>query len=224
MIVGADFTEEDLREMVLRLAHEIRNPLATIKSAVQLIEHLQPPRADVCEFHASIHLEIDRIDKVVRDMQRFVRLDLNTAVSRNVSTIVAHAVEAGTPRAVSSSVRIVVEPGPEASVLGDAAQLEAALFELIDNAVRVSPPDAQVKVDWHLGEDRDVVLQVTDSGPGVDPKHVDRIFRPFFSTSTHGTGLGLNIAQRTAQIAGGSLKWQNLESVGARFSMILPRV
>ena len=71
----SEFTEDDLTEMVLRLAHEIRNPLATIKSAVQLIEHLQPPTGEIAEYFSSVHAEIVRIDQVVRDMQRFVKLE-----------------------------------------------------------------------------------------------------------------------------------------------------
>lgn len=224
MILDAGFTEEDLREMVLRLAHEIRNPLATIKSAVQLIEHLQSPKGDVAEFHASIHLEIDRIDKVVRDMQRFVRLDLNTSSAKEASAIVRSAVELIASTATGSKADLEVAPGPDAKVLVDAPQVEAAFAELIDNAVRYSPPGEAIIVGWELPDERHVELFVVDRGPGVAPGQADRILRPFFSTSTQGTGLGLNIALRTAQIAGGTVTWQNLAAAGARFAIVLPRI
>lgn len=215
------FTEEDLKEMVLRLAHEIRNPLATIKSAVQLIEHLQPPDDEIVEFHSTIHSEIDRIDKVVRDMQRFIRLDGNEAEVVSIADVIVLAVDTIASRR-DTEVRVV--SGPEARVLVDAVQLKAALVELIDNSARLSPPGAPVVVSWECLEDGLVAISVEDRGPGVPPSDESRILRPFYSTSIHGTGLGLNIALRTAQIVGGNLRWTNLDGGGARFTISIPRL
>jgi signal transduction histidine kinase len=218
------FTEEDLRQMVLRLAHEIRNPLATIKSAVQLIEHFQPPRADVQEFFAGIHTEIQRIDRVVRDMQRYVRLDFHTAAAVTVEAVVAAAAESvrETIEATGSTVDIV--PGPEVRVLADCTQLEAAIGELIDNALRFGPSGSAVTVRWSLEGDQAFSIDIEDDGPGIAPDLADRVSRPFFSSSTQGTGLGLNIAARAARLAGGDLRWSNRPRGGAKFTLTLPRL
>jgi signal transduction histidine kinase len=218
------FTEEDLRQMVLRLAHEIRNPLATIKSAVQLIEHFQPPPPDVREYFGGIHTEIERIDRVVRDMQRYVRLDFHTAIAVSVSEVIAAAVESvdATMKATGSTVEVV--PGPNTTVLADCAQLEAAVGELIDNALRFGPPGSVVTVRWLSRADRLFTIEVEDEGPGIAPEAAERILRPFFSTSTQGTGLGLNIAARAARLAGGDLSWTDRPEGGCRFILTLPRL
>lgn len=218
------FTEEDLRQMVLRLAHEIRNPLATIMSAVQLIEHLQPPTADVEEFFVGIHTEIRRIDSVVRDMQRYVRLDFHTAAAVTVTQMIEAAVESIRETAEATGSKVEVIPGPQVTVLADGIQLQAAIGELLENALRFGPPGSAVKVRWSLDGDHSFLINVEDDGPGIAPDLADRVLRPFFSSSTQGTGLGLNIAVRAARLAGGELSWSNRPEGGARFTLRLPRL
>jgi len=217
------FSEEDLREMVLRLAHEIRNPLATIKSAVQLFEHLHNLEGDDGQFLTDILTEVSRIDQVVKDMQLFVRLDAQPTAPGRVAEAVATAVEAERKDALAAyGTSILNEEGRDVMVLADTAQLETALRELISNAVRFSPPGSTVRVAWRPVEPFVVAISVTDQGPGISSENQDRVLRPFFSTSTRGTGLGLNIASRIATLAGGRLEWENLASGGSRFSLVLP--
>ncbi|MCP4897111.1 MAG: HAMP domain-containing histidine kinase [bacterium] len=218
------FTEEDLREMVLRLAHEIRNPLATIKSAAQLLEHLQKPEGEIAEFYSSIHTEIDRIDMVVRDMHRYARLDIDTAKSVDVGESVRTAVEAEFSENGEDGDRVEIIEGPATLVLMDQAQLESALCELLSNGIRFSPPVGRIRVFWQHHDRAMVQIHVDDSGPGISYEVEQNMLRPFFSTSTQGTGLGLNIVARTAQLSGGSLRWQNLEGGGARFTITVPRM
>ncbi len=214
------WTDDDMREMVLRLAHEIRNPLATIKSAVQLLEHLQAPDVTTQEFYSSIHTEIHRIDSVFHDLQRFVRLDEHAPSACEVGERVTAAVDhiANRPGA---AIRVVVEPGPPIAVVVEPEQLETSIVELLDNALRFSPESEPVTVSWRR-QDGTVVIVVADNGEGIDPSIQDRILRPFFSSSTHGTGLGLNIVARFAALAGGALRWHAAESGGACFEIVLP--
>jgi len=224
MVMTSDFTEDDLSEMVLRLAHEIRNPLATIKSAVQLLEHIQRPEGEIAEFYDSIHTEVARIDRVVRDMQCYVRLDTHTATRITVAEAVASVVEAvRSERGLPGSCVQVIE-GPASSILVDRVQLETALRELVDNAIRFSPEQAHVTVSWRSNDHGVVSIDVDDSGCGVADAVKHRIFRPFFSTSTQGTGLGLNIVARVAELAGGELEFCALDAGGTRFTVTLPRV
>jgi signal transduction histidine kinase len=209
--------------MVLRLAHEIRNPLATIKSAAQLIEHLQSPEGEIAEFFASIHTEITRIDSVVRDMQRFVRLDTHTAARVDLEQAVESAtqVDDAVPEASRSRLRIV--GGPPTTVVIDPQQLEAALAELISNALRFSADMTTVDVRWSH-EDGRVVIEIEDHGQGIAETHRERVLRPFYSTSTQGTGLGLNIVTRTARLAGGELRLSSTTGRGTIATLVLPRI
>jgi len=208
--------------MVLRLAHELRNPLATIQSAVQLLEHLQQPDEETVEFYEGIYVEVSRIDSVVRDMQRFARLDVHTASAVTVDRAVRTAVESATSGLRFRSNEIVVRKGPEVTVLVDRDQFEGAIAELLNNALNFSPSGTEIELTWKLVEEDQVAIQVNDRGPGVPEDLQDRIMRPFFSSLTHGTGLGLNIVARTCSLAGGRLEWGNRKDGGACFTMTLP--
>jgi signal transduction histidine kinase len=214
-------TEGDLRQMVIRLAHEIRNPLSTILSAVQLLEHLHQPEPDQIEFYQSIYTEVARINDVVRDIQRFARLDSHAATTISLAGAIGAALESETAAMAESKALVEVAGGPDVSVFMDRSQLESALSELINNAHRFSPPGSSITIRWSIRNDSQVAIDFDDQGPGVAEGNREKILRPFFSTSTQGTGLGLNIVARTCQLAGGDLEWHNLEPRGARFTMVL---
>jgi len=215
-------TEDDLREMVLRLAHEIRNPLATIQSAVQLLEHLQKPKGEETEFFESIYIEVKRIDNVVRDMHRFARLDAHTATSFTIQEAVQAAIETASSGTPGKSPMIDNVGGPQAFVLMDRNQLEEAIGEVLNNALNFSPNGTRVTISWRFAEPHMAAIDVEDSGPGIAADLEDRILRPFYSSSTHGTGLGLNIVSRTCRLNGGRLEWSNRTGGGSRFTLILP--
>ncbi len=218
------FDKDDLKQMVLRLAHEIRNPLATIKSAVQLLEHIQKPEGEIAEFYDSIEIEVERIDRVIKDMQRYVRLDSNSATMITIEHAIQTSVEAEANTAHALRSVVVVEGGPDVSVLMDQTQLEDALRELLNNAIKFSPPESTIRISWHDQPANAVAIDIDDQGPGISDYDQAQILRPFFSTSTQGTGLGLNIVNLTCRLVGGDFSWRNLESGGSRFTMVLPRL
>ncbi len=216
------FTQDDLREMVLRLAHEIRNPLATIKSSVQLVEHLIHPEGEIAEYLESVVDEVARIDQTVREMQAFVRLKSGSLSDLPVEELVREAIAEARPVAARSGVRLVARPGPPLVIRADRGHIRLALGALIANALRATPAELGVMLWWQPDGDH-VRIHVEDSGAGVPPEHAERIMRPFYSTSTQGTGLGLNIAQKVALLAGGETEWCNLEAGGCRFTLVLPK-
>ncbi len=224
MNVNRGLSEADIRQMVHRLAHEIRNPLATIKSAAQLIDLVSHPTGEVAECLESIQTEVSRINRVIGDMQRYLRMEPQETVATDIEALVRSAVVSLPKEPEFDTSRVVVEGGPAASIQADPSILVSAIDELIDNALRFSPHEEPVIIRWRLVDDGMVAIEVDDRGPGIAGKHRDSILRPFFSTSTQGTGLGLNIAERAVQLTGGRLTWQNLAEGGARFTLIIPRV
>jgi len=216
--VHVSLTEDDLKEMVLRLAHEIRNPLATIKSAVQLVQRLATLDGPVAEHLGSVLTQVDRIDLTVHDMQAFARITEGSPVAVDVAGAVGDA--AG--KAPLGQVRLVSVGGPGLRARVDPSNLRLALQELLRNAAHHSPPGATLTVSWSRVGEGLVGIHIDDEGPGIPPEHKDRILRPFFSTSTQGTGLGLNLVERTCRLAGGRLEWRNLAGRGCRFSVLLP--
>ena len=214
-------SEDDIREMVLRLAHEIRNPLATIKSAVQLIQRLTKPEGEIEEYFASALAQVARIDLTVQDMQRFVRLTQAPPQPVQLTKAAAIAAEAHRHQATRGGTELVVAGGPAMAVLIDPGHLHLALDELLANAIRFSPPGSPVTVSWAASDRGEVSLNVDDEGPGIPPENSGRILKPFFSTSTQATGLGLNIVEKICVLAGGRFEWRNLAGHGCRFSIVL---
>jgi signal transduction histidine kinase len=217
-----DFTADDLREMVLRLAHEIRNPLATIQSAVQVEKHLGEPNKRKTSYAEVVLTEVARINATLMELQRFVELEAKPARPVAVAQAIIEAVERAQEQAELATVRLVTAGGPQTSLLIDRDHLQTALTELLGNAIRSSPLGATVSVSWERNDQEVVAVHIDDQGPGVRPEHVNRILRPFFSTEAHATGLGLNVTQRICQLAGGDLRWRNRPFGGCRFTLELP--
>jgi len=221
----SEFTEYDLREMVLRLAHQIRNPLATIKSGIQLVQHLLNAKGEIGEYLNAALIEVERINRTVVDMQRVIRLDSATAQASPVAEVVDEALARCADRAKASSITLESRGGPPSRVLADPSQMIEAVAELVGNAIEFSSAGSQVVVGWDTAGDHLVRIDVSDSCGGIPASAARRIFNPFFSTSTRGTGLGLNIVQRICKLGGGHLEWQNLaDGSGCCFSIIMPEV
>lgn len=105
-------SEEEFSEMVIRLAHEIRNPLSTIKTAVQLIQHLSQPHSQFAEYYDSIISQVGRIDQTINDMQRFARLTASHPVDLQLAKIVDEAVWRHRNEARAAGISLVVVGGP----------------------------------------------------------------------------------------------------------------
>ncbi len=123
-----EFTQYDLREMALRLAHEIRNPLATIKSGIQLVQHLLPPDAEVEEYLQAALVEVERINRTVADMQRVIRLDSVTAHAIPIAQIVEEGLSRCAPAARASAISIACEGDPSARMLADPERMIEAII------------------------------------------------------------------------------------------------
>jgi len=106
----------------------------------------------------------------------------------------------------------------------DPKLLTLVLTGILDNAIRFSPTGSRVSASWHRTGKKLVSIDVDDQGPGIIPEVTPHIFRLFYSTSTQGRGLGLNVVNRICQLAGGRLEWETRPEGGCRFTMTFPEV
>jgi two-component system nitrogen regulation sensor histidine kinase NtrY len=238
------------REVARRVAHEIKNPLAPIRAAVETLRRLrarQDPEFDAYFDQATRTVldEVVRIANIVTEFTRFARLPqprpevIDVAeVARSVVQLHANPgsspgaeamAEAGVPME-HPSVTLVVESGASAppAVNADRDQITRILTNLVQNALdAVHGQGTEGEVEVRVGGGRgQAVVTVKDNGPGLSPEIASRLFEPYATTKTHGTGLGLAIAQRIAIEHTGELSYvvpvTGSAERGATFRLVLP--
>ena len=225
-------------EFANEIAHEIRNPLTSIKLNLQALERgardaqVAPPLVRPLEISLR---EVHRLDRVVHGV---LRLGRGRSAERSVVAlrqVVQRAVDVARPQLEHRGVRVaVVQSADVDEVVADAPQLEAAVLNLLLNAAEATPPGGLVRVSVEAVDRGDptsaphVRVCVRDAGDGVATELRERIFQPFFTTKPGGTGLGLALAQRTAEEHGGSLTLledstgERIADSGAVFVLELP--
>jgi signal transduction histidine kinase len=212
------------------IAHEIRNPLTSIKARLYTLEkHLNDPelaRRDA----GIISTEISRLESIVQEVLNFARPSepaLKTISANALLDQVRDLLKGGLG---NSELQLHCEGSPELYVSADTAHMKQVLINLIKNAAEAIHGKGTIllraRAD-HLrlhGVMQDVVvLEVADTGRGIPAEIEKQLFDPFFSTKETGTGLGLSIAARIAEKHGGALQYQTRVGHGTTFGIVLPR-
>jgi signal transduction histidine kinase len=216
-----------LGAMSAGLAHEIRNPLAGVKGAAQLLQGEQGLGDEAREMLKVIVDETDRLNDVVsqfldyaRPFELRLRDDLlNPVVSRALALVRAQG--------VPPNVTLVEELAEDLPVLElDAVRMAQVVLNLLQNALQAMPSGGTLTVRTRMGRDRvgrrQVEVHVVDTGPGIAQDAMERLFVPFFTTKADGTGLGLAICQRIVQAHGGEIDVGSVPGEGASFVVRLP--
>jgi two-component system nitrogen regulation sensor histidine kinase NtrY len=214
------------REVARRIAHEIKNPLTPIQLWAQRLRKKFAEGSEdlgqvVPEATASIEREVAALKQLVDEFSLFARLPEIKPRTVNLRDVVDSvlALYKGLPE-----IRwdVTVGPGLE-QVRLDPDQLRRVLINLIDNAVAVMNRRGEVRIAASRSHDeRTLRIEVSDSGPGIDPAERDKMFSPYFSTKKRGTGLGLAIVHKVVSDHEGTIRVENNEPTGARFVIELP--
>jgi two-component system sensor histidine kinase PilS (NtrC family) len=223
------------------LAHEIRNPLAAIRSSVELLEGedgdgKERPPAEDRRLMSLIVREADRLSSLIQDFMTFSRTELRNRSRIDLVEVVKDALEVDR---VSAPEGAPVIPFPTPSgpywVEGDHNLLKQVVLNLVANAREAIGDRITGRVEVRVGVDPDlpgldrarsplVTLEVRDNGPGVDPRVRERIFDPFFTTREKGFGMGLAIVHRIVDLHGGVVWVHSTPGWGSIFRVALPRV
>ena len=213
-----------LGEMAAGMAHEIRNPLGGIQLYASMLANDLASQPGPAELVRKIAGGVKRLEGLVSSVLQFTReINVNPAPA-DLAQLVAGAMEMAQPRADAAGVRLDVA-GPDAMpVHVDGNLISQALLNLVLNAIEAIGGAGVVTVRYgpvEPGRGKIFTLCVSDSGPGIEPRILDRIFNPFFTTKETGTGLGLAMVHRIVDAHEGTITASNGAAGGARFEMTI---
>jgi len=212
-----------LGQLTAGLAHELRNPLGTIKNSAEMLARRLPESDAISkELSGYISSEVDRTNDLVKrflDFARPFRLRLEVCEMAELIDRAIHDVEG---KSAARRVTILRNDSPELEPIPvDAQWIERLIGNLLGNAIEASAPDSTVTVGARP-MDGGVELTVSDRGEGIQAENLDSIFNPFFTTKAEGTGLGLAIVSKIVDEHRGRIQVESSPGVGTSFRVWLP--
>jgi two-component system NtrC family sensor kinase len=223
----------DIGQLAAGVAHEINTPLASIAlRAESLLKAAEDPRLLAVDsfknfprYLKTIDEEIFRCKKIIGGLLDFSRVRPPEVRETDINNIAEKAADLVGHQMKLKQVGVTVSLDPDLPrVHADDGQIRQALVTLLMNALDATPAGGQVEVATHRGPGEAITLSVTDTGVGIPPEALDKIFSPFFTTKPvgQGTGLGLAICHGIVTSHGGDIRVESVLAKGTRVSMILP--
>jgi PAS domain S-box-containing protein len=215
-----------LGELSAGLAHEIKNPLAGIKGAIDVIRDSLPPTDVHREILGDVIHEVNRIDKIVRDLLNYAKPKPPSHSPIELPLLVQRIITIA--RTASKRHAFPIEMKQLAHIpdfTADEIQLEQVILNLLLNAQSVLPSQGRIEVILDYNPEAGTIrIEVKDNGPGIPEEIKKRIFQPFFTTHTDGTGLGLATCLKNVQYHGGSIEVNSQVGHGTAFIVTIPLV
>ena len=210
-----------LGELSAGMAHEIRNPLGSIRGTAEILRDALPDDNRYTEFSQILIKEVDRLNRVVEDFLNFARPTTDEQHDFKPNEILHEVLQLCWQQTTRSHIKIHWQEKPLPVAVGDAAQFKQVFLNLILNALQAMSAGGELWIETAVNAQQQIVLTFRDSGPGIPAADLDRIFNPFFTTKAKGTGLGLAITYRIIQNHCGQISVKNSSAGGAEFTMIL---
>ncbi|MCW8859380.1 MAG: ATP-binding protein [Deltaproteobacteria bacterium] len=209
-----------LGELSAGMAHEIRNPLGSIRGAAEILNDSLPEEQRNGEFSKILISEVDRLNQVVENYLNFARPEQNQQTEFKPDEVLSDVIRLTHQQAVKSRINIHWEKTSLPLAVGDTVQFKQVFLNLILNALQAMQQDGDLWIETSFSED-EIVLSFRDSGPGIPTENLAEVFDPFFTTKSDGTGLGLAITYRILQSHSGKISVRNSLTGGAEFIVTL---
>lgn len=224
--------EKVRKDFVANVSHELRTPITAIRGYAETLQSGALKDAEMApKMVEIIHRQSERLSELVEDLLELSRLESREVQLKiaNVPLAVAasRAAETVKPKAAGKNIHLELQIPPALVARGDERAVEQVLLNLLDNAVKYTPAGGRVDVFGTLEEGR-CVVRVKDTGVGIEPKHLPRIFERFYrvdkgrSRDMGGTGLGLSIVKHLLGAMEGEVKVESQPNVGSVFVIFLP--
>lgn len=216
----------DIGKLAAKLAHELRNPLSPIKGAAQIIRREYANDANLKEFLDIIEEEVNTLNRITSELLDFARplsldlrlINLNDVIHKNLRFLAGYL----------SEHHVASEFDADASlpnIIADPRQMDQVIRNLCMNAVQAMPQGGRIRIDTRCHPRQQLVLmEISDTGPGIPPNALDTIFQPFFTTKAKGAGLGLPIVRKIVESHGGAIEVRSTLGRGTTFTVSLPLV
>jgi signal transduction histidine kinase len=209
--------------LAAQIAHQLKNPLGIINNAAYTLQRTVREGKTITQQISIIREEVERSDRIITELMGYARLAEGRIEKIRVVDELERAISEALPQGAAFEVAVhrsyaAVIP----DLLGQRAHISEIFLNLITNAREAMNGKGDLFITAESGEDYSAVVTVWDSGPGIRPEDLGRIFEPYFTTKAKGTGLGLAIVKHNAEIYGGSVAVESMLGKGATFTVSLP--
>jgi len=209
-------------ELAAGIAHEIRNPIATMRGFLQLLTNEFKPESKGSEYCALMIEEIDRTNAIIREFLLLTKPSAPKQREADLHIILEEILLLIESKSLLESVELRKNYARSLPLVKvDSAQIKQVFLNLATNAIQAMPLGGVLTISTSAGQGKAYVC-FSDTGPGIEEASLSKVFDPFYTTKEGGTGLGLTISYRIAENHGGCLSVQSLPGKGARFTVELP--
>jgi two-component system phosphate regulon sensor histidine kinase PhoR len=217
------------REFVSNAAHELRNPIAGISGAIEVLRGGAKDDPEAREhFLGRLALDTERVSRLTESLLTLARMEAVSEGAGGALDVAIAMEEAAQAVSPPEAIELSVEAEPELVAKGDSVLLRQVLIGLLTNAFKNTPPPGAVTLRARRADsgDNEILIEVEDTGTGIEPSEVDRVFERFYRGSgaleQEGFGLGLSIAKRMVDVMGGDIGVRSELGVGSTFWVRLP--
>ena len=208
-------------QIAASIAHEIRNPMTTLKGFIQLLE--VDASAESMKYLTVIEGEIERMESILNEMLTLSKPTFNKKTTLSLSVLVADIVSILNPKALMDGVKILWKsPVFDTLIYGNADKIKQVLLNLCKNGLESMEAGGILTIDMGRSDTNEVRLSITDTGKGMNSYQLKQIFMPFFTSKPGGTGLGLPFVLKVMEEHSGTIAADSQEGVGTTFMLSFP--
>jgi signal transduction histidine kinase len=212
-----------LGELAAGLAHEIKNPIAGIKGSLEIIRDRTPEDDPQREIFSEILKQTERIYHIIQDLLDYAKPKELSMRPADPNACVQEAINLAHGLTQDKDIRFHFEGlDKDPTVVCDADKLQEVVLNLLINSIAAIDKAGDITVDLDLVGDERMEVRITDTGSGIKPERMDKIFQPFFTTRKHGTGLGLSICKQIVEAHRGEITVHSTLGQGTAFTLSLP--
>jgi signal transduction histidine kinase len=212
-------------EMAAGLAHEIKNPVAGIKGALEIITDRTDDKAPEKEIFTEILHQTDRIYNIVQDLLSYARPKEVQLKPSDPTECIQRAIHLAQSQTQEKDIEFQYErPTEGIHILCDENKIQEVILNLLINSIAAIRDKGKISIAMARKNDRWLEIMIKDDGKGIKAGHLSQVFNPFFTTRRRGTGLGLSICKKIIEAHKGSIYIQSEEGKGAVFTIRLPLI